>query len=421
MRFPFLLAPILLLAAPAGPAEESALAGIRSALEPVRAGPGANQDRDAGPELAPVKQALRAWVESRLPEPVDPNGRILDTSDYAALGRHLTAELDSAALTCGEYGSQGYRCAALPSRDEDERGYLGPIRIGSLDGSRYLVMTTSVGMRCGFDESAYVYEHRDPKGWRLLLAIEEKDYREKVYNPRNFLSIDVSPSGVAWDKPAPPPLVAALTFGPWCQSNWHMLATRLWRATPATTAPRPLLDREESLYMGFDFIAAEHLAADNLLVEFQGDSADSAVLVRPHVLHYRVGSGDSIERIGPVALSPQDFLDEWIRSRGSEAWDWIDDKARKRLAPVHAQLGDLPFGMFDPSKRCRPDPTLWQVGFTPDKDGKDLPPLYFKIRWMPPYRFSLVDSSPRPFVGCDVEESMPDNVGSLFPLQGWTG
>jgi hypothetical protein len=173
--------------------------------------------------------------------------------------------------------------------------------------------------------------------------------------------------------------------------------------------------------MGDDFVAAERLTGGDLLVEFEGDSADSTVVIRPRLLHYRIGSGDRIERIGPVALSPRDFADEWMRSRWDEARAWTDDEARVSLAAVHAQLGDLPLGEFDAAKRCRSDPTLWQVGFVPDKDGKDLPALYFSIRWMAPYRFSLVEVAPHPFDGCDREEAMPDNVRTLFPLHGWTG
>jgi hypothetical protein len=361
---------------------------------------------------------LRAWIEAQLPNPyrTGPDGIAYGPPDYQALARRLSATLDGAGLTCGDYGSPGYRCRS-EGTEEDERGYLGSVRIGSPGEGRYLVVVTGVGVRCGFDESAYIYEHRDG-GWRLLLAIEEKDYGP-AYSPRNFLSIDASPSGKAWNEPSPPPLVAALTFGPWCTSNWHMLATRLWRANPTTTTPRPLVDRSDSLFMGDYFIAAERLSADDLLVEFRGDSADPGRLVRSHVLHYRIDPGDRVRRIGPVALSPTDFVDEWLRSRWSEAGGWNEAGAPATLSRVHERMGDLPFGEFDPPEGCS-DPTLWQLGFTPSTDGKDSPRLYFKLRWMPPYRFSLVDAGPRPFAGCDREApEAEDKVGTLFPIQGW--
>jgi hypothetical protein len=38
---------------------------------------------------------------------------------------------------------------------------------------------------------------------------------------------------------------------------------------------------------------------------------------------------------------------------------------------------------------------------------------------MPPYRFTLVEAGHQPFAGCDEEVTEPDDVGTLFPLQGW--
>jgi hypothetical protein len=173
--------------------------------------------------------------------------------------------------------------------------------------------------------------------------------------------------------------------------------------------------------MGDDFIAAERLTRDDLLVEFRGDSADGGVLVRPHVLHYRIAAGDRVQRIGPVALAPRDFVDEWMRSGWDEARAWTDGKARAALGALRARLGDRPYGEFDPERRCRSDPTLWQIGFTPEREGRALPPVYFRIRWMPPYRFTLMGAGSRPLAGCDRVEPRPDEPGTLFPLQGWRG
>jgi hypothetical protein len=61
---------------------------------------------------------------------------------------------------------------------------------------------------------------------------------------------------------------------------------------------------------------------------------------------------------------------------------------------------------------------LWQVGFTQDAGPKN-PEIsaYFLVRWMAPYRFSLVAIRNAKFSGCDIKDSMPDNSGTPFPLR----
>jgi hypothetical protein len=240
-----------------------------------------------------------------------------------------------------------------------------------------------------------------------------------------MLAVDVSPAGLGWDKPAPPPLVAALGASPSCASVWQGLTTRLWRASAATSTPPALIDRTDRFNIGYDVPAAMRLTADDFLVQFQGGSIDAALFTRPHLLHYRILPGDRLERIGPLALGPRDFVEEWLTSAWPDARRWIDPRAdageRMRLQQVARHRDWL--GEFDgPAKACRSDGALWQVGFTKDPatTGPSDPPSYFKVRWRAPYRFTLVATSRRPFPGCDRIATMPDDIGSLFPEKGWT-
>ena len=70
--------------------------------------------------------------------------------------------------------------------------------------------------------------------------------------------------------------------------------------------------------------------------------------------------------------------------------------------------------------RCRADSSLWQIGFgaadAQDRVGKM---VHFLVRWMAPYRFTLVAVQARKFPRCDDAVAMPDNLGTLFPLQDW--
>lgn len=421
---------LILLAAPAWAAEGD-LSRLAAMLVQVRATRGVNELRDAGPELTPVKQALRAWIEHQLPldpKSTDPRGFVntVTSEDLALLSARLNQSLDAAGLTCGEDDAPIKRCVSDPTSFENDRGYVGGVRISILDGGRYLLVVTGVGIRCGYDESAYIYRHGPGRSWTLLLATEQNRYGKDEYAPQNFVSIGASPANVAWNDPAPPlPLVVTLGYSPWCSSNWQMLQTRLWRATDANPTPRPLIDRSDLLYIGDYLIAAARLTPTDLLIEYRGGSIDNGTIIRTHVAHYLIQSGDRLERIAPVALSPNDFVDEWVSSAWPEATRWSDPAADPAaLAALHAiSAATGVSGEFDgPAKRCRSDQTLCQVSFSGNaKDNKaDPPPVYYKVRWIAPYRFTLVDGGLHPFPGCNEEVAMPDNVRTLFLLQEWT-
>jgi len=398
------------------------LSALSEAVARVRATHGVNTDRDAGPELNAVKHALRDWVEEQLPAVPTANaegvGYLLDPEDLTALGVRLSAELDAAGLTCGHRNALHADCGD-PKGMENERGYVDRVRIARFDYDRYLLVVTGVGVLCGFDQSAYLYEQDASHRWRRLLSIEQDKY-DAGYRPENFLAIDVEPSETAWGESAPPPLVTAVGTGPWCSSNWRGLNTRLWRATRSTTQPRPILDREDELYIGDDFVAAARLLPHDLLVQFEGGSIDGGVLIRTHVMHYAIGANDKLTRISPVALSPNDFVEEWATSPWAEASKWLAPGANRRaLARLHAS--NFP-GEFDgQAKQCRRDASLWQVNFADTGMPADKSrPHHLLVRWAAPYDFTLVAESARPFAGCDKAVVQPSDPGTLFPLQGWT-
>lgn len=396
---------------------------VADALTAARSIPGANVMFDAGPELTPVKRQLRAWVEAQLPSPSfpsDPTQPILlpTPADYAALGEQLSRELGEAGQTCGEPSKGTDRCAGGKLFDWDGHGYLGSVAISSFDNDRYLLVITEVGVHCGYDQSAYLYGHDEHWRWHLLLANEQDDYGPG-YASRKFLSITVSPSELAWNEPAPPPLVAMLSYAPWCSSNWNSLTTRLWRASALTTTPRPLIARSDTLYTGDYQVAAAHLSKEDLLIQFQGESIDEAALIRSHVLHFRIKPGDRIARIAPEALGPNDFVEEWLTTRWTEAARWIDrgraspalQRAHRWYAAAKDALGD-----FDgPPTGCRADPTLWQSGFTVGATHK-----HFLVRWLAPYRFTMVDAADHRYPRCDRTDPRASDIGTLFPLEGWT-
>src|SRR3982751_4050105 len=109
-----LLLALTLIGPPAWSAEGD-LAPVAAALAKVRATHAVNALRDAGPELTPVKHALRDWVERQLPadpKSTDPSGVVhsLTSDNLAALRERLNKALDAAGLTCGDDDSPTNRC-----------------------------------------------------------------------------------------------------------------------------------------------------------------------------------------------------------------------------------------------------------------------------------------------------------------------
>ncbi|HKD23386.1 MAG TPA: hypothetical protein VKB71_15325 [Rhizomicrobium sp.] len=397
-------------------AADTGLKPVSDALKAVRGTHNSRSQYDAGPELTPVKHALRRWIEGQLPK-LGQHGKV------DRFSKTLTDAIEAANLTCDAVPADEKRCTEN-ARDNpgqtNNRGYLAAIDASYLEDGRYLVVQTNVGIRCGFDESAYVYEWRG-NSWKPLLQSEQNDYRDKHYSPQNFLSIQASFANVAWNKPAPrPPLILTLGYSPWCQSNWQTLYTRLWRASAQTQTPAPLVDTKDSMFLG-DNPARARMSDDDVLIEFDGDSVDGGKLVRPHLRHYAVRY-NKVARIAPIALKPDDFVEEWLTRPWTESATWSDQPSddpalQKWYGSFHAGA-EIIFGEFDGAPlHCRRDKTLWQVGFTQQAGPKN-PEVtaHFLVRWMAPYRFTIVKVQKEKFPGCDVKDAVPDNLGTLVPL-----
>lgn len=401
---------------------------LKQMLEAVRTTKASNSDRDAGPELTPVKLAFRRWVEAQLP-PTSKPGRIEgtivtpDPMSLSSLARQMNDALDKAQLTCGNFESDSYRCSGAPDNQQTERGYVGHLQLGLLDGGRYLLVVTSVGVLCGEDESAYLYKP-GASGWKLVFASEQDDYRKGHYSVQNFTEIAVSPWAGEGHADTPP-LVATLGYGPWCSSTWSALITRLWRMSPASVSPKPLIDRTDGLWWGDDDFGNATLTATDFLVQRVDRSIDDGVHHRMHVRHYRIGPGDRIQRVDPVALRPMDLVDEWLISDWNDAATWLERRtdraealrAHRKFKPYHRLYS------FDGTKRCRADKTLWQVALSREADEpSDHSPswtLYFMVRWTAPYVFRLASVSSRSNRDCDIADPSGEEGAKLFPDTQW--
>jgi hypothetical protein len=67
-------------------------------------------------------------------------------------------------------------------------------------------------------------------------------------------------------------------------------------------------------------------------------------------------------------------------------------------------------------------PDLWQVGFERHDAKRNFassPPVYFLVRWTPPYRFALAGISNTPSPRCTKADRGADEWRTLFSTQDW--
>lgn len=375
---------------------------------------------DAGALVTLAKRQLRAWVELQLPS--------TNSVDVDPLNARLNEELRTSGLA-GSSSCSNPDGGPPESRRTEACGYVGDVQLRATEAGRdghFLTLTTSFDNAwCGVDGSAYLFRNRGGH-WDLVWENEE-DAESATYAPAPVSRVVVArrfnPDG---QPEAPPPLVLTLSGALGCQGTWGAVRYRLWRVRDHELAPPPLLSRQDGFWIGNDQFIEGQLLPDDLLVEYRNRSVDDGVHNRTFISHYRISDDDKVKRVPPVALNPRDFVDEWLTQPWPDASAWTEHQFIGRMRAVHQQVPNKAWdgfvaGTFDgPPRRCRSDPTLWQVGFAPShgKDFSEGSTLYFVVRWMAPYRFAMVDVTSKPRPHCDVVDLMPDATDTLFSVTG---
>ena len=377
----------LFLCCLAGCLADPRLAVLRSALAEQRAVKPEQMTaaRGATPKLTTIKHDLRDWVDDHL-------SHVQSDVDERALAGKLNTELRASNLVCG-WTDPDPSCP-----DQIQLGYLGRIELRRTGG--LLAAITRVGIECGFDESVYLYKALPGDGWQRIWQNEQNSYIKDTYQPQTIVSVDAD-----FDTTTKDFLVMTLGRNPWCQSNWHNVYFRVFRPGPGPEG-RPVVDDK-----GWAFVAGNPIngvtTSKDALFEFitfrtNGD-------FRSAVRHYRIDH-DVATLIDPVALSPMDFVEEWV------ALDWTKDARRfsesAQLMEWHRKLTHRSedFRYDFPTYHCQATPDQWQLAY--ENAGKR---TYFKVRWRPPYRFTMVEVSTQPDRKCTERDDGADDERTLFP------
>lgn len=367
---------VLLLLGLAAQAQTDPLAGLRATLEGLRSQRNQHQEtRGATTQLTVAKHQLRDWVEGRL-------SRFTPAEDEYALTRELQDSL--AGLRC----PGGCVTSGL--------GFVDPVRFRR-DGE-FLTVQTSVGIGCGYDDSAYIYQWRkngSKVGWQRIFETEQNVYTKAAYRPQTIYSVQVSAPDIDGDR-----LILTLGSRPGCSGAFQPMFYRIWRMkNTKTTATKPklLLDAGETIYVGDYPPAKGTLSASDVRIEFTSGGTGYG-LSHEAVRHFEV-DGNNVKQVDPIAPTPRDFVEEWLSAAWKESAGHSEESPQApSLETWHQKLhrgdgvGDFP----DPPLQCSKDPELWQIGIRLHGVATE---TFYLVRWRQPDRFTMAAIAEHPL--CD--------------------
>lgn len=348
------------------------------------------------PEFLLARDGLRDWIESRL-------GAFPRQGDGAAFSRELNAELAARDLACTEAKAPGYDRCASPN-EFDARGFLGAIEVAHVRD--LLVVQAETGVPCGFDETAYIYEWTKT-GWRRLL--------DTAQSARGGLYIAEQIEQVVFTRdesmPADALLLLATGASPSCKGPYRPVHYRVWSAKRGVGATLVVDGRESDAYAArrSPAVSARFEGAE-LLLEMDVRSLDTSRLSRTAVRRFTFGNSRAA-RVAPLALTPRDFVEEWLRAPWETAAAWTSPRARESLESVHGDaIANAARARFSAAtRRCANEPGAVEVAMRFANGEK-----YFRLRHDPAGDYQMLAADSAPAAGCAEEDSRLDAPRSVF-------
>lgn len=227
-------------------------------------------------------------------------------------------------------------------------------------------ISASFQIECGWDSMLDVFV-RDGISWKQVIQWTSKPYKTVA---GAFWSFDyvISPPdrNGRW-------FVVAKSVDPWCSSTWSDIQYSVLRPSPGSLKPKVLLSRSEFMWWGNDDYGSLSAQADKFDLRFHSNSIDGGVHDRVFVWDFSV-MDDEIRRIPPVAVTPRDFVDEWIVSPWKSAYEWSVLGRSNELAKVHRQIRKDQLEEFDSVHKCAGAPNRFQVAVSFNEK-----PKYFRV------------------------------------------
>lgn len=264
--------------------------------------------------VADMKAALAEFI-----------GASVRCSDANITAENLHEALSDATHATEDEDSEGD--AASP--DAAKYGYTLIYDVKRWPGNpKLLSVTAAFSIECSVDALLSVFDVSSGS-WVEVLRWQADPY-DKVGGAFFSLDHQISPPDAAgrW-------YVLVKRIAPACGTTWSAIDYAILRPEAGRIAPRQLYRAQRAIWWGGDDYGELSANAADFEVRFHGKTLDTSVSVRPWVEHYLL-AGDAVkERSQPIALTPVDFLDEWLREPWDEAQRWIDPKSKNALHEPH--------------------------------------------------------------------------------------
>ena len=350
-------------------AQDNLLAALNATLAPLREHANDRLSNDHGDtrgatsQLTVAKHQMRDWIEGKLT-------KFPEKGDTAALSTELHAGLRDARLFCD---------SCFPSF----LGFVDDVQLSRERG--FLIVRTSMGIWCGYDDSAYAYQWTANR-WQRIWESEQNTYAPKRYLPQSVHAVHISPPDQDGGR-----LLLSLGAQPGCASAFQPVYYRVWRVS--ARGAKLLLDKSEFANVGDYPPTQGSVEPADVRIELTlgGTGYGSA---HQAVRHYTV-LGDRAEQVDPIATTPRDFVEEWLGSPWAQSAGRSDSASLKSWHQrLHREdgMGDFP----GPTLRCSGDPDLWQVS----THLHDSPEMYYLVRRRQPDHFAMAGVSERPYPEC---------------------
>lgn len=207
----------------------------------------------------------------------------------------------------------------------------------------FIAIVARFGIECGEDAMLMIFERRG-NAWMETLHITGAPYKTVGGGWWTF-DYGISPrdKNGRW-------FVATKNVAPWCSSTWSEIRYAVLRPGADATHPRILFSRSDSIWWGTDRTGDIKVDAKGFDLRWRAESMDEGVHNREWIAHYLV-DGDRVHRAPPVAESPRDFADEWVRLdwRDAKAWTAV---AAGRLKLLHDKLHKMHGLDYVTVRRC---------------------------------------------------------------------
>lgn len=225
----------------------------------------------------------------------------------------------------------------LPSNKWTAYGEIRKIKfdLNADQASPLLVVSTQLWLPCGSkdpDSEIYVFRGMSRR-WELVLSTDS-DFDPARGEDERGLQYGISPrdSRGRW-------FLAVAQLPPSCGGDGNVLHYKVLRPGVSADNPTVLITQREVIDTGFTPPFRLDVQDDWFAVtEGKERVLGSGTGVR--ILRYAVDN-DKVRRIPPLAVYPEDFLDEWAQLAWDDARQWVNESSESSLKKWHTKLTNV--------------------------------------------------------------------------------